>query len=148
MASSVTTEDLKAFHAMDRDLYKRLVIDSGRDLFTCMHVIALWIFLEEIGYPNIVEKLLRMNDAVVNFILNEAIRCLDCLKSVTPPIPVVNIHDLPLTQELMGNKAISLSLVYQYRDDALTRVNQTVKDVFVRAFDDIVQEAVWAGRKS
>lgn len=143
MASSVTTEDLKAFHAMDRDLYKRLVIDSGRDMLKSMHVIAFWLFLEEIGYPNVVQKLLGTHDAVVNFVLNEGIHCLDCLKSVTPPMPVVNVSDLPLTQELMGNKAISLSLAYQYRDSALTRVNQTVNEVFVRAFDDIVRD-VWA----
>ncbi|XP_026398288.1 uncharacterized protein LOC113294079 [Papaver somniferum] len=146
MGSSVTTEDLKAFHSMDRELFKRLVVNSRRDLVIYMQAIAFWIYLEEIGYPNIVQKLLRLNDVVVNNILDEAIYCLCCLQSVTPLVPVVYISDLPFTHEVMGEEAKGLSAVCRDRISALTRINQTVNQAFSRAFTDIMEQVV--GRNS
>ncbi|KAI3964284.1 hypothetical protein MKX01_014391 [Papaver californicum] len=91
-----------------------------------MHAIALWIFLEGMGFPNIVQKLLRTHDMVVNMIMDEAVLCLGWVQSVIPPAPVFNVSDMPLTEELVGGMPINLTLI--------------VFESFSIAFDDIIQE--------
>ncbi|KAI3933647.1 hypothetical protein MKX01_027486 [Papaver californicum] len=121
-------------------MYRRLVVDSGRDIVGCMHAIALWIFLNEMGFPNIVQKLLRTHDMVFNMIMDEAVLCLGWVESFIPPAPVFNVSDMPLTEELMGGMPINLTLVYRNRMNVLAKVNQIVFESFSIAFDDIIQE--------
>ncbi|KAI3964281.1 hypothetical protein MKX01_014388 [Papaver californicum] len=127
MADNVTAQDIKNFYVDGRAMYRRLVVDSGRDIVGCMHAIALWIFLEGMGFPNIVQKLLRTHDMVVN--MDEAVLCLGWVESVIPPAPVVN-----------GWMPINLTLVYRNKMNILAKVNQIVFESFSIAFDDIIQE--------
>ncbi|KAI3847988.1 hypothetical protein MKX03_001100 [Papaver bracteatum] len=132
--------DIKNFHLDARVLYRRLVRDSGRQIVITMQAIALWIFLEGMGFPNLVRKLLNTHEMVVNKILDEAELCIGCVQSLTPPVPAVNMSDIPLTEGLMGGKPINLLLVYTNRTNVITKVNETVFGSFATAFNDIIQE--------
>ncbi|OVA07434.1 hypothetical protein BVC80_939g1 [Macleaya cordata] len=141
--STVTVEELRSFHSIDRQIYRRLVINLGLDIIQCMHMIALWLWLEEIGYPNIVLKMLTLPDRVINTIADEAARCLHSLNSDTSPPPLSSaITEIPVTQELMENIPISLAFLYQHRVSALARISKTVMDVTLKAFNDIAQQAL------
>ncbi|KAI3966540.1 hypothetical protein MKW92_035040, partial [Papaver armeniacum] len=149
MDSSTSVANLKAFHGMDRRLYKRLVIDMGKDLLVCMQVIALWFYLEEIGYPNLIAKMENLPDKVVNRISDEAEYCLGFLRWVTLPPPLVTVvTDMPVTNHLMDNKHISAMVIYQDHKRAFQRVVNTVTDVLFRIFDDILLLAVEKERDS
>ncbi|KAI3855884.1 hypothetical protein MKX03_011539 [Papaver bracteatum] len=140
MADNVTVEDIKNFYSDARVLYRRLAVDNARDLVVCMEAIALWIFLEGMGFPNLVKKLLRTNDMVANMIMDEASLCFGWLESITPPLPSANVSDMPITQELMRGKPLNSALVYRNRMVVLRKVNQTVSQSFSIAFDDIIRE--------
>ncbi|ERN05883.1 hypothetical protein AMTR_s00006p00265780 [Amborella trichopoda] len=58
---TTTVSELKAFHATDRDMYRRLVDDTKQDPSSAMHIMALWLVLETInfegtGYADLVQK--------------------------------------------------------------------------------------------
>ncbi|KAI3961280.1 hypothetical protein MKX01_006994 [Papaver californicum] len=99
MADNVTAQDIKNFYVDGRAMYRRLVVDSG------------------MGFPNIVQKLLRTHDIVINMIMDEAVLCLGWVESFIPPAPVFN--------NMMN---------------VLAKVNQIVFESFSIAFDDIIQE--------
>ncbi|RZC86833.1 hypothetical protein C5167_030184 [Papaver somniferum] len=133
--------DIRNFYLDARVLYRRLVLDSGREIVITMQAIALWIVLEGMGFPNLVRKFLKIHEMVVNKLLDEADMCLRCVQSVQPPVPAVNMSDMPLTEGLMGgNKRINLMLVYTNSTNVITKVNETVFGSFSIAFDDIIQE--------
>lgn len=139
---SPTTEELKLFHSIDRQLYRHLVIDLRRDVFFSMKAIAFWLWLEEIGYKNVVLEMLRLPDNVILFLIDKAFRCISSLESpIPPPIFSPNVIELPATQALMDGKVITLSFLYQHRVGGLRRINRTVNEVFSRVFDDIIQQA-------
>ncbi|KAI3967602.1 hypothetical protein MKW92_003477 [Papaver armeniacum] len=140
MADNATSEDIKNAYSDGRVLYRRLVGDSGRDIVITMQAIALWIFLQGMGFPNLVHKLLNTHEMVVNKILDEAANCLGWVQSVTSPAPAVNQSDMPLTEGLMGGKPINLMLVYTNRTNVITKVNETVFRSFAIAFGDIIQD--------
>ncbi|KAI3933213.1 hypothetical protein MKW92_010611 [Papaver armeniacum] len=109
--------DIKNVCLDARVLYQRLVRDSGREIVITMQAIALWIFLEGMGFPNLVQKLLNTHEMVVNKILDEAQNCLGWVQST-----------------------INLMLVYSNRTNVITKVNETLFGSFAIAFADIIQE--------
>ncbi|KAI3908208.1 hypothetical protein MKW98_029509 [Papaver atlanticum] len=70
MADNVAAQDIKNFHLDARVLYRRLVRDSGRGIVITMQGIALWMFLEGVGFPNLVRKILKTHEMVpINLLL-------------------------------------------------------------------------------
>nr|DAD36966.1 TPA_asm: hypothetical protein HUJ06_007607 [Nelumbo nucifera] len=140
----ITTEELKSFHAIDREIFSRLVINLRRDVAVSMRVIAFWIWLEELGYPNIILKMLPLPDSMVNVLAEEAASCLNYVSvNVTRPSSR-NSNDTPLTSGLM-NRNISFQLVHERRISAVQAITKTVNDVLARAFEDIAQQARASG---
>ncbi|MCL7041329.1 hypothetical protein MKW94_018615 [Papaver nudicaule] len=133
MAQNITAEDIRNWH------FKRMVVEGKRNLVMCMHVIAFWIVLEQFGFPNIVQRLLQTDNFVVCKIMDEAILCMYRLQWVTSE-PMVNVHDMPLTQELVGGKPINCSMLHTSRETILTKLNKTVFESLAIGFEDIIQE--------
>ncbi|WCJ42799.1 hypothetical protein M5689_023585 [Euphorbia peplus] len=142
MASSsymtISMEEFKTFHAIDRELYNFLVLNLWRDPVESMQVLALWLWLERIGFNNVVEKLLHLPYTLINQVADEAIICLSC----------INIDgfmyqqmDIPLIQSLM-NKEISLQFFINHKAQATQGIAKVIRDVCIRAFDDIMQQAI------
>ncbi|MCL7044576.1 hypothetical protein MKW94_001867 [Papaver nudicaule] len=140
MADNVTTEDIRNWHLDDRQLFKRMVVENGRDLVMCIHAIAYWIVLEQFGFPNLVQRLLlQTRNMVVNRVLDEAVICIYWLQFMTSA-PTVNVSDMPFTQDLMGGKPISCSILQSNRKTILTKVNKAVFESLAIGFEDIIQE--------
>ncbi|MCL7044575.1 hypothetical protein MKW94_001866 [Papaver nudicaule] len=139
MAQNITAEDIRNWHLDDRQLFKRMVVEGKGNLVMCMHAIAFWIVLEQFGFPNIVQRLLQTDNFVVCKIMDEAILCMYRLQWVTSE-PMVNVHDMPLTRELVGGKPINCSMLHTNRKTILTKVNKTVFESLAIGFEDIIQE--------
>ncbi|OVA10561.1 hypothetical protein BVC80_8987g36 [Macleaya cordata] len=148
-SSSMTIEELRSFHKIERDVYRRLVIDLGRDLMQSMEMIALWLWLEEIRYPNIILKMHKLSNEILNSVAEEALACLNCIVSSTPPPPPPPSGiDLPETLTLMEGKHISLQFFFENREGALMKTLTTVITVCTRAFHDIFQQAALSPKQA
>ncbi|KAF8403067.1 hypothetical protein HHK36_011161 [Tetracentron sinense] len=139
MSSFVTIEELKLYHSIDRELYARLVLKLRRDAGESMQVIALWLWLEEAGYDNLVKKMLPLPDALVNALADESVTCLACIETGQIQYLPDN-YDIPLIHSLM-QKDISLQFFTENRANAIRGVTKFVNDVCTRAFNDIVLQA-------
>ncbi|KAF9625668.1 hypothetical protein IFM89_025229, partial [Coptis chinensis] len=142
MGFHLSTAELISFHAIDRELFHRLVITLHRNPRQVMEVIALWVWLEAVGYPSIIGRMGSLPDVVVIALFEEGLTCLYHIESNSPPNPM---HDnIRLTANLMRDHFISLQVLYNNRVRGRNVISRTVNEIFTRAFEDIVQEAARA----
>ena len=142
MMASISVNELHLFHKIDREVFSRLVINLMRDPAESLLVMAVWLWLEEKGYPNIVVKMVEMSDAIVNGLANEAVLCLKCLDPNTPsPDHVALGGGIPLTATLM-EREISLQMFKQNRFSIITGIKNFLNDVCCQIFTDILQRVL------
>ncbi|KAF9606585.1 hypothetical protein IFM89_026847 [Coptis chinensis] len=137
MAYNVSTEELQSFHSIDRDLFTRFVVQLRRDPFQTMRIMALWLWLEEAGYPSIILALSALPaDYWVNLVADEAVTILYSFASEnTPP---ASCDTIPMTFNLI-NQEVSLQLLHEFRVPVLDGINKVLTKVCTRAFGDILQ---------
>ncbi|OMO90859.1 hypothetical protein COLO4_18841 [Corchorus olitorius] len=135
--ASITLEELHTYHAIDRQIFSRLVISLNRNPAESLLVMATWLWLEEKGYPNIVAKMVNLSNPLLEALAVEAISCLNCLSSNNPTIPP-NGHALPLTSRIMG-RDISLHMFYQNKFSTISGIKSFLNTVCSRIFTDILQ---------
>ncbi|KAM3693695.1 hypothetical protein ACJW31_07G002900 [Castanea mollissima] len=143
MASSssfVSQEEFNTFYTIDRKVYTLLVINLWRDPVESMQIMALWLWLERVGFNNVVHKMLSLPYTLVNELADEAIICLNCINSNQIPTSSEN-NDIPLTQSLM-EKEISLQFFLENRLNGIVGIAKIVNEVCIRALSDIMQQAV------
>lgn len=132
----ISLEELHRYHKIDRDVFSRLVIKFKRDPIESLLVMALWLWLEDKGYPNIVVKMVVLSDAIVGALANEAVSCLKCLeKSYTT---YGGGNNIPLTAILM-ERDISLQTFSQNRFSAISGIKSFLNNVCCHVFTDILQ---------
>ncbi|EEF46279.1 conserved hypothetical protein [Ricinus communis] len=136
-------EDFKLFHSIDRELYTVLVMNLWRDPMESMQVMALWLWLERVGYSHLVKKILSLPNILINDLADETIICLSCL---TSDQFACQSNDIPLLQSLM-EKEISVKHFHDSRVDATQGVVKITNEVCVRACDDIMQRAIERNNK-
>ncbi|MBA0821042.1 hypothetical protein Goarm_017922 [Gossypium armourianum] len=137
--ASITLEELHAYHAIDRSVFSRLVITLRRDPAESLLVMAMWLWLEEKGYPNIIAKMVNLSDPLLEALAGEAVSCLNCLGSKNPTIPPNGI--LPLTTRIM-EKDVSLHMFYQNKFSTISGIKSFMTTVCSRIFTDILQHVV------
>ncbi|KAH7524663.1 uncharacterized protein LOC107421197 [Ziziphus jujuba] len=142
---SISLEELHLYHKIDREIFSRLVIHFMRDPAESLLVMALWLWLEEKGYPNIIMRMIGLPDPIVNALADEAVRCLKCLESTNFRI-LQNGGGLPLTARILQTQ-ISLHIFNQHRFTAISGIKIFLNNVCARVFADIL-EAVLAGSSS
>jgi len=137
---SVPDEAFNLFHSVDRELYARLVHTLRRDPAESMQVMAFFIWLERQTRSNakIVKTLLSVPPAVLDVVLEEAIRCLESTESEQGPIPGREIEHLP---GLLNNREICLRYFFENREAVRDGVEVISNNVCARAFRDIVERA-------
>lgn len=140
MAFMVPLRELLAFHSVDRQLFSRLVLNCSRKPSETLLIMALWLWLEEKGYPNIVPKILKLPDPIVTAIADEAILCLKCLCSDTSP-PHLSIPNLPFSSGAMEME-ISPNMFLQNRFTAISGVKKFLNTVCSWAFTDILVQVL------
>ncbi|KAI4344604.1 hypothetical protein L6164_011811 [Bauhinia variegata] len=139
VTSFVSREEFNLFHSADRDLYKLLVINLGREPSASMQVMALYLWLELMGYRYLVKKILSLPLILVNDIADEATACLAIV--VNPILASTSSFDIPLLQNLV-DKPISLQFFYENHVAAGRGVGVMMQEVCMRAFSDIMQFAM------
>ncbi|KAI3851957.1 hypothetical protein MKW98_019956 [Papaver atlanticum] len=144
----VTIEELRSFHRIDRDTYRMLAINLGKDPLLSMAVIALWIFMEELGYPSIIlELLIYQNHLLTSWAFDEAVSSVYYIITSTPPPPLqgTSITDMPITLRVLQDYGspmyISMNSLFEHAVSGYTSLKQTIGTVCYRLFADIFREA-------
>ena len=139
-SSFLSQEEFNAFHKIDRKLYSLLVINLWRDPVESMQVMALWLWLEHMGFDNVVYKILLLPYILVNELADEAIICLNCIHTNQISSSFDN-NDIPLIQSLMEKK-ISLHFFLENQLNGVVGIAKIVNEVCITALSDIMQQAV------
>ncbi|KAK7363304.1 hypothetical protein VNO77_05440 [Canavalia gladiata] len=139
----VTQEEFNLFHRIDRELYKILVNNLLREPAESMQVFAMWLWLERVGFRNVVKKVLSLPNILINEVADETVMCLNCINSNSLNVASSSSEggDIPLLQSLM-DKEISLQFLHENSGNALQGVAKVLQDVCVRAFSDIMSQAM------
>jgi hypothetical protein len=120
---------------MDRKIFSILVIQLARNPCQSLLVMALWLWLENFGYPSLISKLVGISLNTINDVAQEAESCLMCLELANFPIP--NNGGLLLTTTILGVE-ISLQLFKLRRYSIIYGVKNVLNETCARIFDDIL----------
>lgn len=138
-------EEFNLFHTIDRELYRKLVVDLGRDATESMKVMALLMWLEQqsAGGMTIVKKMLSLPSWLINQLANESVMCLNHAESSSSSSTSNWDHDnnlfieLKYLPELLGRNIV-MRFFYDHRDLVLDGVSRLCTQVCARAFKDII----------
>ena len=131
----ISVEELCHFHSTDRQVFAILIIKLGRTRAQSLLIMALWLWLENVGYPNIIARMVNLSHPLIHALANEAKSCLNVLEEENPRIPAT--AGLPLTSTLIY-KDISLQLFNRYRYTAITGIKSVLNNICSRIFTDIL----------
>ncbi|XP_027348291.1 uncharacterized protein LOC113859806 [Abrus precatorius] len=132
----ISTEELHLFHKTDREVFCFLIFKVHRDPTQSLLVMALWLWLEHNGYPNIIHRVMGLPSTLVNALVIEALSCLKCLEIENFPIP--NGGGLPLTTRLTLRN-ISLQIFNEKRYTIIAGIKSVLKNICARIFADVLQ---------
>ncbi|RDX92656.1 hypothetical protein CR513_25176, partial [Mucuna pruriens] len=125
----------------NEELYTILVINLFREPNESMQILAMWLWLERVGFRNVVKSVLSLPNILINEVADETIMCLNCIgNSLIIPSSYESI-EIPILQSLV-DKEISIQFLYENQVNALQGVAKVVQDVCVRACTDIMQQAM------
>ncbi|XP_061351595.1 uncharacterized protein LOC133296592 [Gastrolobium bilobum] len=133
----ITREELHLFHQIDREVLCLLIFKLHRELSESLLVMALWLWLESIGYPNIIRRIMSLPNNVADALVNEAAVCLHCLETNDDPV-IPNGGGLPVTQRVM-ERDVSLQVFNEKRYTAIAGIKSVLKNIFSRIFTDVVE---------
>ncbi|XVF48891.1 hypothetical protein PTKIN_Ptkin03bG0224900 [Pterospermum kingtungense] len=139
-SSFVSQEEFKLFHTIDRKLYTVLVINIRRDPVESIQVIALWLWLERVGFRNVVQKTLPLPYILINELADEAVTCLDIISN-GQLASISEGNDIPLMQSLIGGD-LSLQFFHENWLLGTQGIARIVNEVCMRALKDIMQHAI------
>ncbi|KAI5656457.1 hypothetical protein M9H77_25250 [Catharanthus roseus] len=135
MAPLMTLEDLHLFHSIDREVFGRLIISLARDPAQALLAMAFWLCLEDLNFNGIILNLMSLSNAVLNGLVDEALVCLNCLESKTPPFQSDGL--IPLTTLTVG-RGINLTLIYRNKYTMITGIKAFLNNVCAIVFTDIL----------
>ncbi|XP_071724158.1 uncharacterized protein [Rutidosis leptorrhynchoides] len=138
--SIVIKEQFNAFHKIDRVLYNILVLGLWREPSESMQIMALWLWLEGVGFGYIVEKMSYLPLTLINELVDEAIMCLSCINNNIVSILPENM-EVHMLQSLL-EKDISLQFFLQNQLKAIQGIPQVMTEVCQRALSKITQQAI------
>ncbi|KAI5415282.1 uncharacterized protein LOC127135140 [Lathyrus oleraceus] len=150
---NVSQEDFLLFHKMDRELYTILVTNLSRDPAESMHLLAMWLWLERVGFHNVVKKIMTLPVILINEVADESIICFSCFNTNANNNAYLialasssssssgESNDIPLLQSLLQEE-ISLKFFYEFRLEATRAIERTRQEVCSRALTDIMQQAM------
>ncbi|MED6192979.1 hypothetical protein PIB30_014967 [Stylosanthes scabra] len=141
---SLSEEEFIVFHKMDRELYRTLIMNLKRDPSECMQVMGMWLWLERIGFRNVVTNILSLPCLLINDVADETLACLNVIlpsSSSLTSSSMEGMDTIPLLQSIL-DKDISLHFFHQNRAEALQGVAKVVQEVCVRAFSDIMASKI------
>lgn len=136
---TVTSDEFKLFHRIDRSLYSVLVTDLFRDPYESVQIVGWWLWLERTGSPNIVNKILHLPRFLIGEVADEAFLFILCMNDLLTPSLAVG--EVQMTQTIAKND-ISLSFIHENRVTALQGLKTVVNEVCVPALSDLLDQAL------
>ncbi|CAA6657080.1 unnamed protein product [Spirodela intermedia] len=119
------THDLLRFHRTEGEVFQRVKL-MERENIEARNVVALWMWLESMGFPNMVHRAKNASADVFRRLLFEAEAILDCLRQGNPGI----------------RDPITLRFFYANRDVAIRSIVAVLDGVGRVIFnDDLVKAA-------
>ncbi|XVE97895.1 hypothetical protein REPUB_Repub03eG0058300 [Reevesia pubescens] len=141
MYSFVSQDEFNTFHRIDRELYILLVINLWRDPVESMQVMALWLWLERVGFKNVVKKTLSLPYILINELADEAVTCINIINNDQLASWFEGNVDNPLMLSLI-ERDLSLLFFYENRLLATHGIARILNEVCMRALRDIMQHAI------
>lgn len=135
----ISDQEIRLFHKLDREVLCCLLLKLGLDPCQCLLIMTLWLWLENVGYPNLIPQIPSLPYPLLNAIANEAQSCLLCLSEESPQIP--KNGGLPLSASLL-RKHISLHLFHLRRFTAIAGIKSVLNNLSIRIFSDILQSVL------
>ncbi|XXG46636.1 hypothetical protein AAC387_Pa02g1433 [Persea americana] len=133
LAAMISISDIVFFHAMDMILYDHLVRTMGVDPEVTKQVITLWLWMESIGYPQLIRQISTYTDDALRRVVAEGEACLRALHSEME-YPV-DSNDIPITAHL-AKEPINLRF-FRYNKDVVIQGIMNVSNKVCRIiFDD------------
>ena len=78
---TTSQEEFLLFYNIDRELYKILVINFSWESMKSMQILALWLWLEHVGFCIMVKKILSLPNILINELADEVVTCLNCINT-------------------------------------------------------------------
>ncbi|GFP85498.1 hypothetical protein PHJA_000693600 [Phtheirospermum japonicum] len=132
---TVTLDEFKLFHGIDRALYRILVRDLFRNPVECLYILGLWLWLERGGFSNLVSHILSLPPLLIDELADEAVTCLKCLNTHFPFSSEAS--EIPLTHSL-AKKDISLQYFYERQLTAFNEIQDIVKGVCIPSVSELM----------
>lgn len=100
-SDEITIDELRSIYKIDRDMYRKLAVNMRKEPLVCMAVMALWLFMEELGYPNVtvIPMLLSYPSDIINSAFEEEKLLVYHIVTRTPPPS--SLIELPITLRLI-----------------------------------------------
>ncbi|KAL5718203.1 hypothetical protein ACHQM5_011133 [Ranunculus cassubicifolius] len=136
--------DLQLFHSVEIQLFNRMVGQMRRSVAVTKLVISLWLSLEEFGYHGLLENICRSDNETVKFLFNEAVSCLECVRTSLKPPPNLD-EDLAIST--MANKSIKWRTIYFERDIIYQRSKHFNEEICNKIFDGSAAMEVNSSKK-
>lgn len=133
---TVTLDEFKLFHGIDRELYVILIRDLVRNPLECLYIMGLWLWLERAGFHHFISKILPLPPFLINELADEAVACIKCMNMHFPFSS--ESTEIPLTHSLV-KKDISLQFIQENHPTAFNEVESLVRGVCIPSLSDIME---------
>ncbi|CAN1746499.1 hypothetical protein LINPERHAP1_LOCUS2814 [Linum perenne] len=136
---AITQEQLHAFHSIDREVFSRMVINLMRDPAESLLIIAAWLWLEEMGYPNIILLMTSLSDTVVDVLSKEMAMALASMHSSVADISLLPNGGLMSATSAVMSQTFSANVFHNHRFTAIAGIKNFLTTICARIFGDILQ---------
>ncbi|KAK8515458.1 hypothetical protein V6N13_139563 [Hibiscus sabdariffa] len=137
---SVSDQEFNVFHRIDRTLYGLLVMDLWRDPVEALQFVALWLWLERVGFRHVVKKILTLPLMLINELADEAFVCLNIIHN--DQVSTLDLaNDIHSMQNLIHGD-LCLQFFAKHRLIANRGLARILNEVCMRVLGDIMQIAI------
>ncbi|XP_051148717.1 uncharacterized protein LOC127263645 [Andrographis paniculata] len=137
-----TTEELKMFYGLDRELYTILVSELCRNPLESLQIMGLWLWLERLGICNVISKILAMTPALINLLADEAVTCLDYISSPSHTQPPSGSNNRTFGQiSALLDRSITHQFFHTHQNIIVKEMQKLLNDIYIPVLSDIMDFA-------
>ncbi|MQL90391.1 hypothetical protein Taro_022984 [Colocasia esculenta] len=136
--ADATVHNVLRFHRLEGKVYEK-VLSMGKEPADAKHLVALWMWLEQLGFDDMVRRVKSSPREASLRLLREAEAILDCLRQGSPP-PARGTAALTQTTQ-SAKDAPNLRFFFVHRDVAIRSMVSVLDGVGRVIFDDALIRA-------
>lgn len=130
----VSQEEFVSFHRIDREVFKILVMRLMREAGESMEIVGLWLWLERVGFSNMVNRILRLPCNSINEVAEEAVTWLNCINKRSS---WSEMNMMSVVERVLGEARGVVGFLEENEEKAKEGVRRMVEEVCERALGDI-----------